>query len=121
MGTRGDVPQILCAFDGMIFPSLYEGLGGVVLEAQLVGVPAVVSEAIPRVVDVGIDMVDFLSFDDVSKWADVIMSKTDSFKWDRQATLKAFEEKEYTIEATTRKYLKEYGIAEDIVNRAMNK
>ena len=54
MGSRGDVPQILCAFDGMIFPSLFEGLGGVVLESQLVGVPAIVSDAIPKVVDVGL-------------------------------------------------------------------
>ena len=121
MGTRGDVPEILCAFDGMIFPSLYEGLGGVVLEAQLVGVPAIVSEAIPRVVDVGIDMVEFLPFDDISKWADVIMSKTDNFKWNRENTLKAFEEKGYTIEATTKTYLKEYGIPEDVIKKAMSK
>ncbi len=121
MGTRGDVPEILCVFDGMIFPSLYEGLGGVVLEAQLVGVPAIVSEAIPKVVDVGIDMVEFLPFDDISKWAEIIMKKTDSFKWNREKTLKAFEEKEYTIEATTKKYLKEYGIPEDVIKKAMIK
>lgn len=122
MGSRGDVPQILCAFDGMIFPSLFEGLGGVVLESQLVGVPAIVSDAIPKVVDVGIDMVEYLSLnDDTALWADVIIKKTDSFKWDYNTTLQTFKKKGYCIEATARKYLKEYGIPESIINKAMLK
>lgn len=122
MGSRGDVPQILCAFDGMIFPSLFEGLGGVVLESQLVGVPAIVSDAIPKVVDVGIDMVEYLSLtDDTALWADVIIKKTDFFKWDYNTTLQTFKKKGYCIEATARKYLKEYGISESIINKAMLK
>ena len=122
MGSRGDVPQILCAFDGMIFPSLFEGLGGVVLESQLVGVPAIVSDAIPKVVDVGIDMVEYLSLnDDTALWADVIIKKTDSFKWDYDTALQTFKKKGYCIEVTARKYLKEYGIPESIINRAMLK
>lgn len=122
MGSRGDVPQILCAFDGMIFPSLFEGLGGVVLESQLVGVPAIVSDAIPKVVDVGIDMVEYLSLnDDTALWADVIIKKTDSFKWDYDTALQTFKKKGYCIEVTARKYLKEYGIPESIINEAMLK
>lgn len=122
MGSRGDVPQILCAFDGMIFPSLFEGLGGVVLESQLVGVPAIVSDAIPKVVDVGIDMVEYLSLnDDTALWADVIIKKTDSFKWDYDTALQTFKKKGYCIEVTARKYLKEYGIPESIINKAMLK
>lgn len=122
MGSRGDVPQILCAFDGMIFPSLFEGLGGVVLESQLVGVPAIVSDAIPKVVDVGIDMVEYLSLnDDTALWADVIIKKTDSFKWDYDTALQTFKKKGYCIEVTARKYLIEYGIPESIINKAMLK
>lgn len=122
MGSRGDVPQILCAFDGMIFPSLFEGLGGVVLESQLVGVPAIVSDAIPKVVDVGIDMVEYLSLnDDTALWAEVIIKKTDSFKWDYNTALQTFKKKGYCIEVTARKYLKEYGIPESIINKAMLK
>ena len=122
MGSRGDVPQILCAFDGMIFPSLFEGLGGVVLESQLVGVPAIVSNAIPRVVDVGINMVEYLSLsDDISLWADVIIKKTNCFKWDYNTTLQAFKKKGYCIESTARKYLKEYGISENIISKAILK
>lgn len=122
MGSRGDVPQILCAFDGMIFPSLYEGLGGVVLEAQLVGVPAIVSDAIPSIVDVGINMVEFLSVNDSTQhWAEVINQKVSSFTWDRQSALRAFKETGYCIEETTKKYLREYGLSEEKICKALAK
>lgn len=122
MGSRGDVPQILCAFDGLIFPSIYEGLGGVVLEAQLVGVPAIVSNAIPKVVDVGINMVEFVSLDDApAQWADVIIQKTDNFTWDQQTAMNSFKENGYCIEETAKKYLREYGISEETIIRAMKK
>lgn len=122
MGSRGDVPQILCAFDGMIFPSIYEGLGGVVLEAQLVGIPAVVSSAIPKVVDVGIDMVEFVSLGaPPEEWANIIMRKTDCFSWNQQAAIQAFKEAGYCIEETTKQYLREYGIPEGTVLKAIKK
>ena len=122
MGSRGDVPKILCAFDGMIFPSLFEGLGGVILESQLVGVPAIVSDAIPRVVDVGIGMVEYLSLnEDTSVWADVIINKTSCFDWDYDRTLQTFKDRGYCIEVTAQKYLKEYGISENTISEAMIK
>ena len=122
MGTRGDVPEILCAFDGMIFPSLNEGLGGVVLEAQLVGLPAIVSDAIPKEVDVGLDMIEFLPVSaGPSAWAKVIGRKTSDFVWDRQKALRAFKDTGYCIEETAKRYLREYGLAEDLIEKAIEK
>lgn len=122
MGSRSDVPQILCAFDGMIFPSIYEGLGGVILEAQLVGVPCVVSEAIPKVVDVGIHMVEFVSLNsDPAHWADVVIQKTGSVVWDRRSATSAFQAAGYCIEATTKTYLKAYGLSEETICEAIKK
>ena len=46
-GGRKDVPEILSAFDLFIFPSVYEGLGISVLEAQANGLACVCSEAVP--------------------------------------------------------------------------
>ncbi len=43
-GGRTDVPRFLAAADAMIFPSLWEGLPGAVLEACLVGTPVVASD-----------------------------------------------------------------------------
>lgn len=120
MGCRGDVPQILCAFDGMIFPSLFEGLGGVVLEAQLVGVPSVVSTAIPQVADVGINMVEYVSLEKTSdQWADVIIQKFENVAWNRDDCLEAFRTKGYIIEETVRRYLQEYGIDEVTITQAI--
>lgn len=120
MGSRKDVPQILCAFDGMIFPSLFEGLGGVILESQLVGVPAIVSDVIPRVVDVGIDMVEYLSLEcSPEVWADTIIKKTNNYTWDYETTLSTFKQKGYCIEETAKKYLKEYGIDDKTIEDAL--
>lgn len=121
LGSRKDVPEILTAFDTMIFPSIYEGLGGVVLEAQLTGVSAVVSEAIPPVADLGIGMVDFLPLEDAASWADAIIEKTAHPLRDHQRSLQALEEKGYCIEQTTRKYLTAYGLSEDDVRRAIKR
>ena len=113
LGVRGDVPKILCAFDALILPSLYEGLGGVVLEAQMVGVPAIVSTGVPEEANVGIRMVEYVSLQEPpSKWADVILGKIESFSWNRESAVQAFREKGFTIEKTAKQYLLAYGISE---------
>jgi len=47
LGTRNDVFEIVCAFDRFLFPSLYEGLGIVLIEAQSAGIPCIYSSVVP--------------------------------------------------------------------------
>ena len=48
LGTRSDVPQLMLdIMDVFLFPSLFEGLGLVVVEAQAAGLPVVCSNMIP--------------------------------------------------------------------------
>lgn len=47
LGTRNDVNDIIRAFDCFVFPSLNEGLGIVLIEAQASGVGSVFSNIIP--------------------------------------------------------------------------
>ena len=47
MGSRVDIPELLNIMDVFFFPSLYEGLGIVLVEAQAAGVPCLVSTAVP--------------------------------------------------------------------------
>ena len=120
LGVRKDVPKILCAFDTMIFPSIYEGLGGVVLEAQITGLPAIVSDAIPSVADLGIGMVEFLPLqEEAAVWADAVIEKTAAAQWDHQKAMQALAEKGYCIEQTTEKYLKAYGLPDALIRKAM--
>lgn len=46
LGRRADVPDVLSAMDRFVFPSLYEGFPLAVLEAQVAGLPSVISEAV---------------------------------------------------------------------------
>jgi glycosyltransferase involved in cell wall biosynthesis len=54
LGHREDVPDLLAAADVFVFPSLWEGLGGALIEAMALGLPIVASnlDAIREVVDV---------------------------------------------------------------------
>jgi glycosyltransferase involved in cell wall biosynthesis len=55
LGHRDDVPDVLAAADLFVFPSLYEGLGGALIEAMALGLPIVASDlpAIREVVEDG--------------------------------------------------------------------
>jgi len=48
LGVRDDVPLLLRAVDVMVFPSLWEGLPGAVLESLAVGTPVVASDIPPH-------------------------------------------------------------------------
>lgn len=47
LGHREDIPEILAAADLFVFPSLYEGLPGAVIEAMALGLPIVASDIPP--------------------------------------------------------------------------
>lgn len=70
-GEQRDIPRLLKAADAMIFPSLWEGLPGAVLEACAAGTPVVagnlpVMEEIAPLLD-GLTVVDLAASNDV--WA----------------------------------------------------
>lgn len=74
LGLRDDVERIMQAMDVFVFPSLYEGLGIVVVEAQVAGIPCVISEAIPEEVRIT-DEVCFLSIESNPEiWAEEVLA-----------------------------------------------
>ena len=48
LGVRKDIPDLMNLFDVFLFPSTYEGLGIVGIEAQASGLPTFMSEAVPK-------------------------------------------------------------------------
>lgn len=66
-GIRNDIPNILNNSNLFILPSIYEGLGLVLLEAQAANVPCLVSEAVQPEVDLDVGLVKQLNLSDGSK------------------------------------------------------
>ena len=44
LGHREDLPDLMAAADVLVFPSLYEGFGGTIVEAMALGLPVVASD-----------------------------------------------------------------------------
>lgn len=61
LNNRTDVLELLSAADVFVFPSLHEGLGIVVIEAQASGLPCIVSDAVPEEADMGLALMKTLS------------------------------------------------------------
>lgn len=75
-GVRSDVNDLINAMDVFVFPSLYEGLGIVLVEAQSNGIPCYASNKVPKEVNLS-GTVNFISLSFSSKqWAYDILSKT---------------------------------------------
>jgi glycosyltransferase involved in cell wall biosynthesis len=71
-GLRADIPTVLKgAMDAFLFPSLYEGLGIAIMEAQLAGLRCVVSDGVPPEAELVPGMVSWVSLSDSPKrWAE---------------------------------------------------
>lgn len=52
LGNRHDIPKVLQAADFFLFPSLWEGLGIVAVEAQAAGLGCICSDQVPQLVKV---------------------------------------------------------------------
>ncbi len=111
LGIRDDVPTLMNVFDVLIMPSLFEGLGGVVIEAQAAGTPSIVADTLPSEVDLGLEIVEFLSLDEPSEvWGQKLIEASSKTKLESARIIAAFNKKRFTLESaeTDFKYL--YGI-----------
>lgn len=76
LGSRTDVNELYSAADMFVFPSLHEGLGIVVVEAQASGLPCIVSNAVPPEADMGVNLLNTLNLrDSLEKWGQTIIAK----------------------------------------------
>ena len=89
LGIRSDVADLMQAMDVFAFPSLYEGLGIVLIEAQASGLPCIVSDTIPPEAY----LTDLVFPKKLSaspeEWADVILEKRNTPRTDRSAEIAA--------------------------------
>lgn len=72
-GQRNNVQKMYQAFDVFLFPSLYEGLGMVLIEAQASNLACITSTEVPTIAK-ATDNFSFLSLnDDLKRWADEVI------------------------------------------------
>lgn len=74
LGQRSDINELYQAMDLLLFPSLYEGLGMVVVEAQISGLPCVVSTEIPKIAKVTEKIVFINLENNIKTWTEIIFN-----------------------------------------------
>ncbi len=105
LGVKSNVPDYFMAMDMLLFPSLFEGMPNVVIEAQTTGLPCLISDTITQEVKVT-DCIEMLSIKKPCKdWADAI-TKMDLQK-ERQKYVDIMQQKEYDIKQVIERFCEE--------------
>jgi glycosyltransferase involved in cell wall biosynthesis len=100
LGNRSDVYNLLQAMDVFILPSIYEGFGIVTLEAQVAGLPCIVSENIPESAGFS-DLLIRLPLEKGSNyWADYILNN--HLTYDRKNMKDEFLKSGFDIEISSK-------------------
>ena len=82
LGLRQDISDLEQAMDLFLFPSLHEGLPFVLIEAQMIGLPCLVSSTISTESSIS-NNIKFYSLDqDANKWADQALRMREEFSRD---------------------------------------
>lgn len=105
LGQRSDVNELYQAFDLFLFPSLYEGLGMVAIEAQTSGLQCIASTEVPSIAKVT-DNLEFLELDDtIEMWKNVILEKINS---KRKSYVTEIKKAGYDIKTAVKKLEEKY-------------
>ena len=103
LGVRSDIADLMQGMDLFLFPSLFEGLPVVLVEAQAAGLKCVVSDSITKESDIT-GRIEFTSLQETpEEWANVILSST----YEHEDTSKRLREKGYDTK-TMSKWLADY-------------
>lgn len=106
LGQRNDVNELYNAMDLFLFPSLYEGLGMVLIEAQANGLPCIASTEIPEIAKVTHD-VEFINLNDnILNWINKILKYLNNKRNDNQKNIFSCG---YDIKNAIKKLEKYYG------------
>lgn len=95
MGNTTNVAHDIKAFDVFLMPSTTEGFGMAAIEAQAAGIPTLLSEGVPRMVDVEAGLAKFLPINKAQSWAEAILMAKDVEKPSNQTILECFDRKGY--------------------------
>ena len=101
LGKRSDASKIINVFDVFIFPSRFEGLPVVLIEAQANGLSCIVSDTVTKECKIS-QKVSFIPLDmDKSKWIEEILKYNDIY--DRKKDLDLIRNSKFNIKKETKK------------------
>ncbi|MGE5398210.1 MAG: glycosyltransferase [Chitinophagales bacterium] len=101
-GSVSNTIGFLNSIDVLVFPSLYEGLGSVVVEAQMAGVPCVISPAIPTEADLGLNLIQPIILD-IQSWVDAVIKANGKEKVSWENRYQAAVNAEYDIKVLAKR------------------
>lgn len=106
LGQRSDINELYQMFDVFLLPSLYEGLGMVLIEAQCAGLPSFASTEVPKIAKVS-DVLDFIDLTTPKEiWVDIILQSINNYK--RNNRLKDCQKFGYDINKEVKKLENKY-------------
>lgn len=103
-GVRSEIPEIMHLFDVFLFPSFHEGLGIVAIEAQASGLSCIISDTIPKEVDLNMGLIHQIPLDK-NKWKEAIL-KNKPIDINNNLLYNSRFNIDYTIRELTNIYLK---------------
>jgi glycosyltransferase involved in cell wall biosynthesis len=114
-GNRTDVPRLMRGgMDVFVFPSLFEGFGLTLLEAQAAGLHCLVSTSVPDEIVVSKDSVDFVALaEGASYWATRAIQCLDAPRPSASSTIEMMSQSQFAIEQSLRKLTNIYGLREE--------
>lgn len=109
LGRRPDTAEWMQGFDVLICPSVYEGFGNVVLEAQAAGTAAVVSDRLTPDVDMGLGLVTYLPLEaEAEVWIEALRKASAQKREDNAACLQRIREKGYDAPSSAGRIARAY-------------
>lgn len=114
--SRDEFDELLLGAEAVVFPSLYEGFGLPIIEAQLSGVPIIASNrtALPEVAGEGALLIDP---EDMDAWSAALASPLSEEERDALIACGHLNAKRYTPARMAEAQMKAYGLAQSASGR----
>ena len=110
LGSRSDIARLMLGSNVFLFPSLAEGLGMVLAEAQASGLPILASDSTPLESVVIPEIVRFLSLSEgPASWATEVLRLIDQDRPDVSKCNNAVQGSAFSIEASASRLVQMYG------------
>lgn len=105
LGIRDDIPKLLSCFDVFLFPSLYEGLSVVLVEAQASGLPCIISDTNSSEIKLT-ENIHMLSLNDPPRiWANKVLEYKNEY---RHSKVNQLSEQGYDIKNVSQLLFQKY-------------